>query len=154
MEKSSRKWRWMPLVLGLSLALNLLVAGAVVGAFWHHDGSQGRSHGAGFAGPYIHALDSEDRRSLRETAREREPQNVPRRARYDTMIKVLRADPFDRAAAATALAEQQASVLSRQDALRAAWLDRIAAMDTADRAAYVARLEALIAQPRGNKRHK
>ncbi len=152
MSETRIKPRWMPYVLGVSLALNLMVIAAVASAVWVRGGPQDRVRGGGFATPYVMALETEDRRALRHAAIRAPRDQSARRAEYAAVLGALRAEPFDQASVAKVLTTQQTRVLDRQNMLRAAWLDRIAAMDAAQRAAYANRLEDIIARPRGTWR--
>lgn len=130
--------RWMPIVLGLSLAVNFAALAAVGGALWR---SQGREGHADRRPPYLRALDQEDRQEIRDTLRA-----LPRGGRLDAarVLDVLRADPFDREQAEAVLRAERDASLARHDAVRAVWLDRIAAMTSEQRQAYAQRLNSMI----------
>ena len=138
-----RGLRWL---LVLSLALNLLVAGLVVGALARHGGPGGRPRPAELSlGPFARALEPEDRReilrSLGGRADLRPPGRVDRAALFAEVVAALRAEPFDHARAAAALAEQSERVAEVERAVQEALLARLAAMTAEERAAFADRLE-------------
>ncbi len=108
--RSGRGLRW---ALGISLALNLAVVGMVAGAMLR-DGSGMRGamvRDLGF-GPFTEALSREDRRALRQALFERAPEirqaRQQRQEDLQALVAILRAEPFDAAALAAAMAEQEA----------------------------------------------
>jgi len=155
--------RW---ALGLSLALNLLILGAVGGALWRHGGpGQGPRGGMpglhSYASPYVRALPAEARQDLhREMRAGMQAQNASRearRAQYDEMLASLRAEPFDPAKAKAVLAEQGAAVATVQEAAHAAWLAQVASMSPEARGKYADALESQLqakAQDRSKRPRK
>jgi uncharacterized membrane protein len=87
----------------------------------------------------LRALPQEARQVVRAQVRE------GRRGRPDTedMLALLRIEPFDRIAAGVLLEAQRAEGLARQTVISTAWLEQIATMSVAQRAAYADRLEEL-----------
>ena len=143
MSAAWRRWPWGRIVLVASLALNLLVVGAVAGAFWRHGGE--RSHGArGFAVPYVRALPGPERRALFAELRRggQGDHGARRQAAYGAVLAALRAEPFDPEAVASALARQRADAADFQSRAEAGWLARVTAMDAQERARYADRVEA------------
>jgi uncharacterized membrane protein len=132
--------RWLLLV---SLALNLLVAGLVVGALLRHDGP--RRHMAMGPGPFAQALSAEDRRAILTSLRDRPGFGPPgREERQQAMAEVLaalRSEPFDRSRAEAAMASQADRLATVEGAIRGAMIERIASMSSQDRAAFAERLE-------------
>ncbi|MFU1479406.1 periplasmic heavy metal sensor [Roseovarius sp. C7] len=106
--KTPRRRRMLGLLLTVSLAVNLLVAGAVGTALWMHDGP-GRGHKghSGLGGPLTRALAPEDRRALGEALREARrgsgSSREDRAASYETILSALRAQPFDAEALGAAM---------------------------------------------------
>lgn len=141
--------KWL---LGVSLALNLAVVGAITGAVLRHDGPGGRfvrAPGAdSYAAPYVMALPRADRRAIFAQVRKDQQQadtgRTDRRARYAQVIDALRATPFDRAALQAALDAQKATSLKVQSSVQAAWLDRVALMSDEARAAYASGIEEVL----------
>jgi len=137
---------WLRLTLLGSLALNLLVIGAVAGAFVFGGPEHRALRDRGDPVPvFIRALDPTDRRALRQDLLE----NLRDRARdrggmiedFRTSLAALRATPFDAEGFAALLGDQSARRAQRDAIGRAALAERIAAMSDAERAAYAARIE-------------
>ena len=102
----------MRVALGLSLALNVMILGALGGAMWRHGGPG--PHGGGdlpglrsYASPYVQALPPEARRGLhgkmRTSGKAHHLDREARRALYDEMLAALRAEPFQADVAAAVL---------------------------------------------------
>lgn len=151
MTDTHSKRRWMPIVLAISLGLNLAVAAAVAGAAWRHKGpGDGGPRGAKGGGAiYLQALPHEARRAVLANLRS------ARGPAPDTslMIEALRQEPFDTKAAARALAARRDRGLARSEAGNAALLGHIATMTAQERAAYADRIEE-ISERRKAKRQK
>ncbi|MGB5865170.1 MAG: periplasmic heavy metal sensor [Sulfitobacter sp.] len=148
-----RKLRWMPIVLGISLAINLVVVAALAGAAWRHSGEdRGMDRGDGPRASrggmiYMQALPSETRKQIRENLR------AERRPRPDatTMIAALRQVPFDDATAADILETERGASLERQGRAGDVWLAEVRAMTGPQRAAYADRLEELSNQRKARR---
>ncbi len=143
---------WMRVALVLSLALNLLIVGAVVGAV-----SSGKKGGPRMSdvsfGPYTSALDREDRRALRRAIRDDtgRPNRAAARENFQTFLSVLRAEPLDVAEMTRVFEAQGALAQARQSAGKAALLEHIAQMSAADRAAFADRLEEVLQRGPGKR---
>ncbi|AXI55582.1 hypothetical protein SuNHUV7_25750 (plasmid) [Pseudoseohaeicola sp. NH-UV-7] len=139
------KWGWGRIVLVVSLALNLAVAGAVAGMAFRFGGGEHRAHGRDFAAPFIRALDHRDRAELREELRRAGKAIPDRRAQsaalYTEIGVALRADPFDAGRVAALMAERQAGLAARMTAAQDIWLRHVTAMTASERVAYADRLE-------------
>lgn len=145
------KRRWlMPLLIG-SLTVNLMVLGIVLGAFLSDDGPRKRNSEENRAArsvlgePFLRALPNDDRRAVMrdilsagDTVRD---SRRALRAELDAFLATLRADRFDRAAAAQHLTTQSRVARTRQDLGQRVLLDRLEQMSQADRAAYADALE-------------
>ncbi|WP_224825848.1 periplasmic heavy metal sensor [Cognatishimia sp. MH4019] len=148
----SRAPRWMRVVLVLSLALNLLIVGAVVGAV-----SSGKKGGPRMSdvsfGPYTAALSREDRRALRRAIRDRSdrPNRAAARENFQTFLNVLRTEPLDVAEMTRVFEAQGALAQARQAAGKTALLEHIAEMGAADRAAFADRLEEVLRRGPGKR---
>lgn len=144
-SKTPKRRGWLKLVFGLSLALNLLVVGAVAGAAWRHGGPDKRAGGP--SGPpsglmMLRALDRDDFRAVLSAARAQEPAPELDRAAYQAQLAaVLRAEDLDLAALDRLLALQQTQAGARLEALSEAWRTHVSAMPADARADYAARLE-------------
>jgi uncharacterized membrane protein len=151
---TGRTLRW---ALILSLALNLIIIGMVAGTAYRFAGGHGARGGAhAYAAPYLMALPQDERRALFRAMR-RDLAHKPfsreeRRAQYARVLAALRAQPFDQAALAELLQEQQRAAVEMQAHGHAAWLDRIAQMDPTARRAYADRLEEVL--KRGPRRER
>lgn len=139
--------RGMRLLLAVSLALNLAVAGGVVALAIKGPPPPKRGdivRDLGF-GAFNEALDEKDRAALREGFHRKVPDlrkaKAAMRADIDDMLAVLRADPFDPAALDRALAGQRDRVMERVQLGQTLLRERLAAMTAAERAAFADRLE-------------
>lgn len=141
--------RGTKVLLGVSLAINLAVAGMVAGAVMRHDGfpdrdKRGPELGA-FGAPYMRALPKETRRELftqmRADAGNAFPDRKARRALFRDVLDSLRASPFDPAALEALLARQASTTVQVQQAAQAAWMKVVSEMSDAERATYADAVE-------------
>lgn len=152
--------KWMRWALGLSLGVNLLVAGLVAGAAYRFDGPHGRSIGSmrDFGTPYIAALDKDSRREIfrhmRQTAANGPMTREERRALYNEAVLAIRAEPFDKDRVIRVLDSQRTASVGAQQAAQAAWLAQVEAMDASARAAYADRLQEVLNRDTKRKRDK
>ena len=138
-----RRWR---AVLIVSLALNLIVAGILLGAALDRAGpGRGEMRAAGPLAPLVRALPPEDRQAvLGALRRERAPQDLPPRGRGSAggpLLAALRAEPFDPLLVRRALQDQRRRGEARLSAAEAALATRLAEMTPAARAAYADALQ-------------
>ncbi|MXQ06315.1 periplasmic heavy metal sensor [Alphaproteobacteria bacterium GH1-50] len=143
-EKPHRRWMWPLLVV--SLALNLLVAGVIIGALMRGDGERPPGAARSLIGePFVRALDEDDRRAfLREMVGNRDRLRANRadlRARLEALLSAIAAEDFDRARVAAILAEQRQLAVRRQDIGETLLLDRLEGMSVEERRGYAERLE-------------
>lgn len=136
--------RWIVVALVVSVALNLAVAGLAAGA-WLRDGP-GRDLPREMSfGPFTKALSDADRRELRRALGDREPgfraAREAARAELAAFLDTLRADPFDPAAAESALAAIARRATDRLDLGRDLMTGRVLAMSESERKAFADRLE-------------
>jgi len=134
----------MRVVLVVSLALNLLVAGATVGMVLRGGPPPVAVRDLGF-GPFTAALSPEDRAALRREwlARSGGAGDVRRATREDlrALLAVLRAEPFDPKALHVIL-ERGAERTSGRLELGLSLIEgRVKALSTAERLAFADRLE-------------
>lgn len=139
--------RWMRVLLVVSLALNLLVAGVVVGdVLTEGGGGRGPRPVEMALGPFARAMDAQDRRailgSLRGNPDLRPLSRDQRAAAFGEILSTLRAEPFDRTRAETALSAQAERVQGLERAVQGALIDRLATMTPDQRADFADRLEA------------
>lgn len=158
-----RRKRLMRLALGLSLALNVMILGALGGAMWRHGGPGPRGDGdlpglRSYASPYVQALPPEARRDLhgkmRSSGKAHHLDRAARRALYDEMLAALRAEPFQADVAAAVLAAQGEAAASVLTVAHNAWLAEVSAMDTAARKAYADKLQERLQAGHARKKDK
>ena len=153
--------RRMKIALIASLAVNVLVIGAVIGAMSHWSGPSGKRAGErsgldGAIGIYGHALEQEDRRDIRKTMFADHGERRDMRAQLTALVKqavqVLEQSPFDKAAFQDILQQQQGQIKDRSDAFQGALVDHIATMSDEQRVVYANRLVKIL--ERGERRYK
>jgi uncharacterized membrane protein len=140
-----RSGRGVKIVLAISVALNLAVAGLVLGAWASdHGPRKGMPRDLGF-GPFSEALSPEDRRALRKAFMDQAPDfrttREAARAEFVTLLATLRATPFDPAALTAALTAIETRNANRLDLGRTLIEARLVQMSEADRLAFADRLE-------------
>lgn len=145
--------RWLKPALIVSVALNLAVAGLVLGA-WLGDGHRnGMPRDMSF-GPFSEALTDQDRKALRRALRERagefQSSREAMRAEFETLLATLRADPFEPDALRSALAAIETRNAERLRLGRSLIETRLIEMSPQDRDAFADRLErGLKRRPKG-----
>ena len=140
--------RGVKIVLAMSLAINLLIAGAVGGAFLGgrpEGGMRDRAEAARILGlgPLATALDRRDRAAGISAAG---ADRAAMRAERQRLVEAARADPFDRAEAEAALERQRAIVSGLQDRGYGALLDYLETMPAEDRAVFADSLQHMLAR--------
>lgn len=145
--------RGVRIALVVSVALNLLVAGFLVGGWLDRTPQRDPSlRGAGPMAPFAAAMEPEDRRALlaglRDEGGEGRPGPREFRARLATLLETIRAEPFDAAGFRDLLAGQRRAAVSRQEAAEHLLVERIAGMTAEERVAYADRLETVFSRPR------
>lgn len=135
-------WRWLLLA---SLALNLMVAGVVVGHAVTDRPDRKVPRVDRLGGPMTLALSHEDRREIGEALRreykDSRPSRTQLRAEYQDVIGALRSDPYDSARLEQVFARQLAGTTERVAVGQRLLLARIATMTPDERRAFAARLE-------------
>jgi uncharacterized membrane protein len=155
-EKTARRPvpRWMQITLGLSLALNLAVAGLAAGSVLRSGGGDGmRPPSRNLIGSLLHEMPKADRRELRELMRSRTDRTDAHRDEVTGMVAALRAVPFHAATVATLIEGHSDQRAAFQAAMMQGWLDRVTAMSDSDRAAYATRLQEAAERPKKHRRH-
>ncbi|WP_299830758.1 periplasmic heavy metal sensor [uncultured Roseobacter sp.] len=161
--KRPRISRRIKVILGLSLALNLAVVGLIAGtALRHGDEKRGGPRSAGFGAyglPYMIALPQEERRSVIQAVRAGKKGDLPdraaRRALYLETLATLRATPFDAQALSDVVTRQAQTAIRVQQVAQNAWLEVVANMSDAERAAYAEEIEEVLRRgPKSRKRHQ
>lgn len=153
--RTSRKLRW---ALGISLAVNLVIAGVVGGAVFRFKDADMRPRGPdahSYATAYVRALPREERRTFRRALREAGrdlPDVSERRALFAKVLEALRADTFDADQVRGVLDRQAEVALGMQRTAQEVWLGKVSDMTAADRVAYADRLEDIL--KRGPRDHR
>lgn len=144
-----RPRRWLTVLLGLSLAANLLVVGVILGSLgWRGGGGpvvrSGQVELSVF--PYTTALSRDDRSRMMQDWQRRGPPlrdlAAQHRADAAALATALRAEPFEPDAVAALLETRRQRLIERQDLAMDLLRDRLLAMDAEQRQAYADRLEA------------
>ncbi|MEO0391370.1 MAG: periplasmic heavy metal sensor [Pseudomonadota bacterium] len=142
---------WMKVALVVSLAVNLLIIGAIAGAVLRGTGPAARGT-VNFALPYAQALEPETRRAMMRSVMQSEAGRAirprARRQGYADVVALLRADPFDAAALEAAVASQAQAFWTVQGQAQAQWLEIVAGMTAGERAVYAAAVEERLRRPR------
>ena len=160
-DSKARTPRRMKIALVVSLAINVLVIGAVVGAMSHggRDPSkrEARNNDNAAIGIYGRALEKSDRRAI--GGRLRDGRNAGGReiraelgALAQQASEMLKQTPFDKSAFADLLRTQQGLIKGRSDAMQDALVEHIASMEPEQRAAYAERLQEVL--ERGARRNR
>jgi uncharacterized membrane protein len=133
-----------------SLALNLLVLGAGAG-LWLRFGGDRLPPGAS-GGAFFREMPPDLRREMRAQVRGTlRSGGFDRRDTVRKILTAIRADPFDPAEVGTLMAAQAEALQDGQRRLTAVWLDQLAGMSAAERAAYAARVEEALRRRRDGK---
>lgn len=145
-QTAPQRRNWLKLALGLSVGLNLLVAGAVIGGMIGHDRRMPRPPGDFGLGPLGAAFSPEDRRQMRrESAQAGADVSQLRtelRGDLDALAAALEAEPWNEAAVRAQLAQMHAHAMQRAQIGEQVMLDRLGRMTVDDRRAYAERLRA------------
>jgi uncharacterized membrane protein len=136
--------RWMRVLLVVSLALNLLIAGAVAGLALRGGPTPAATREVSF-GPFAAALSPEDRADLRRAfiARGIADGGGRRMLREDirSLMGALRADPYDAQTLGEVFDRMAERMSGRVETGLSLIEERIATMDDSERAAFTDRLE-------------
>ena len=148
--------RWIKGALVVSLAVNLLVLGAIGGAFWRfgppgeHGGRAGPPDLSSYGAAYVRALPPDARhamfRQMRSDAGGKVPDRATRRAHYQALLAALRKEPLDVTTLRNVLDQQAQASVSVQAAAQNAWLAQIETMSMSDRQSYAQALEDRLAR--------
>jgi uncharacterized membrane protein len=146
--------RVVRIALVLSVALNLLFIGAVVGAWLDRGPDRDpRLRSVGPIAPFAAAMRVDDRRAfvddLRREAGEGRPSHSEQRARFDALVDAIGQEPFDRVRLEAVFTDQRTAAVERQRIGEGLLIDRIAEMSVEERTAYAERLQDVI---RGSRR--
>jgi uncharacterized membrane protein len=142
--KQRNLWK---ILFGISLAINLLIIGALGGALSRAGkGPMIQHRASGLL--YIRALNFEDKKVLRKKLfRNKDSRKIIRakeHSSYSSAVKILKKDPFDRKAFEDLLDEQTRYSKSKPSSARAALVAQIANMTKEERLVYSQRLDDLV----------
>lgn len=154
-ETSTQPSKPIRIALAVSLALNLLIIGALGGAYVAEDDDDNivAQHppppgAVGAFGVFSRAMLPEDRRAIGDALRARGDEfRAGRRAERREVIAVidaLRGRPFDAATLTSVFESQKARAAERVSMGQKALIDRISAMSEAERQEYADRLEEVV----------
>lgn len=152
--REKRPRRWVKVLLVCSLALNLLIFGAIAGAVlsggqW---GARHAMHMAPVGGPLSRALNHEDRHALGDKMRDVYGNRAAARAEWrgllEDLLQDLTAVPFDPGAVKSHLGAIEASLVKRQHLGRDLLIERLTAMTDEERADYARRLKRVLRRGR------
>lgn len=143
---------WLRITLFVSLTLNILVVGIVVGMFWHGPPEHHvRQSSDRLTNTYLRALTNAEKRNLHEAMRAQMPMMMRHqhaRSDFRGVLEALRAEPFD----ANRLSELIDAQLSRgqhaQELGRELLITQITQMSEVERSAYADRIENMLARMR------
>jgi uncharacterized membrane protein len=140
-----RRSRWIWIALVASLAINLLVLGAVGGSMWvfrhgehgHGGPAMGSNHIKRFIRSLPKARQADVRRVLGDARRGARPQWREVRQARRAALKELEREPFDRGAYASALTQVHVTERRARAGINKAFVDLAAALTPEERRAFV-----------------
>ncbi len=155
-----RTKRWVRGLLALSLGVNLLIAGLVVGAYIHDRGQIGELRGSQppearvlrelGLGPFLNAFPPQERREMAQLMREQVGNfRVNRDALADELeaiLQAIRSEPYDHAVLLVVIERQKERITSRAEVGRDVVLGAIEGMSPAEREQFADRMERSIHQ--------
>lgn len=153
--KPARTRLWVRLLLFASLALNLLIIGAIGGAVFNNR-QKGDDRPAQLVrelglGPYLRALDATDRQALRKAAEARKGElrqsRVALRRHFAETIEVLEAEELDQARLSALFAAQAEAAGKGREIGQELLAARIAGMSMDERQALAASLKKALRRP-------
>ena len=155
-DEQGKSGRTMRIVLVASLALNLAVAGLVVGSFASGRMGDGppRSFDLGL-GPISRALAPEDRRHVAIALRRTRPMaDYDLRGQISQMVATVRADPFEPDALRALMVEQSQHTDQLQQNAQEVLIDHFTTMSVEERNAFADRLVAELSRVRERRDRK
>ncbi len=145
--------RWMRVTLVISLAFNLLIIGAFLGAILTGGGKwRGGGHADRFGGPLTRAFSEEDQRILKRRMAmafiaDGDARGAQRRLMAE-LAEVLRATPYDEAAVTAKLVNMRDLLGQRFDTVQSVVSDHLSTMSDTERATLADRIEEQIQRRR------
>lgn len=154
---------WVKALLAVSLAVNLLVVGLIVGvgANRYRDGDRRHPPGNELMefGPFTRALPPASRGRIKTAFRERVPELRASRAEmrksFTALDQALRAVPYDQAAVVAALDIQKSQIDGHIRLMRVLFLEEVAAMSDGERVELADNLKRAVRRgpPKGAPQH-
>ena len=137
---------WLKVLLAVSLAANLAVAGLAIGAFMRwHDGSHPGKRPPSVGSMIFRDLDRETRTELHRRAEgDHGSYGARRRAEGEAVIAILRGDPFDAGQLARVMEQQADNRRAFQISVQRAWIAQVEAMTADERARYAERMREML----------
>lgn len=152
-RKTSQAPRWMKITLVISVAANLLIVGVMAGAVLTRGPQPGAPRGqAGHHGANMitQALAKDDRwalrREVRQTLRTRPDLREALHTEMAALAALMRGPDYTTDALEAQLRRIQTPMMGRLSVARGVLAARLAAFDASERAAYAARLDALLTE--------
>lgn len=143
-----RSPRWMRILLVISLALNLLIIGAVIGAAVTGGGKWQKGPRDGATAAIAHALSDADKKALRrQMAAEFVSKRDMRRAirtEVEALAELMRSPEFSKPALDAQLRKIQTQITGGVSSVQALISERLSEMNANERAAYADRLEEVL----------
>lgn len=153
-ENSTPKRKWLVILLVISLAVNLLIVGLVLGTFLRYRGHDQARTPPGFVPALYFTLPKSEQKALKSLVSEQRRHESRRRGQdFEALGDALRQTPFDPALVSSLLDEQAQATADLRNALHQEWLARVTAMSDEERLRYAERLEQVI-EKRSHRRNK
>lgn len=147
-----KKRRWVPIMLTVSLILNVLVVGVVLGTALRFRDGGGEGPPIAFGQALYRALPGVERKELRRGLSEQySKRSQQRSADFKALSQALRAVPFDPQPVEMLLQRQELSIVEMQESLGRKWLARVTNMTDEERADYADKLEKIVKKGHGRK---
>ena len=144
-DRPASKRKWIPLLLIVSLALNLLVVGMVLGTAMRFKGTDRVDIAPNFGPALFYALPRPERKVLSgELSSLRGKGSQRRKQDFSTLSEALRVVPFDPVVVQALLEQQAQATVEVQEALHQQWLARVSGMSDDERAKFADRLEDVV----------
>lgn len=155
-KPAPRRRLWLRILLGASLALNLLVVGLAVGAALRFGGPDGARRPPPVLGAMLYReLPREERKAVRREMRERSVDPGPgRKAATREVAALIRKSPFDTAALEMLLQEQFERRETWQAMANTVLIEQLGRMSDDARQAYADRLEDALERSRDHGRKR
>jgi uncharacterized membrane protein len=143
-----RMRRGLRILLTLSLALNLLVVGVVIGGVFSGPHRRGEQSRPDIVMAFVHAMPRQERRALGRRIRDArhstdtidEGASRQNQTSRQEILQALSAQPFDRALLENLVAAQQRQFATRDVIARTAFLEYVSEMSDSARKTYAERV--------------